>query len=107
MPPTSRLKMLHSAPMGSIMTTVVNLLVPLMPGTLGSKLHLMQEKTAMYATLAEVRMDGSEGRIQNLHQPNCLYKRFAPRRSWRRASKIFPHSSVATVITIASTLRKA
>jgi len=53
-----RLKMLFSAPMGTVMGTVMNLLVPLMPGALGSKLKLMNEKEEIRRVLASVLKNG-------------------------------------------------
>ena len=39
-----RLHRLNTAPLGTVLNTVLGLLVPLMPGALSSKLNLMREK---------------------------------------------------------------
>lgn len=57
-----RLKMLYSAPFGTVLSTVMGLLVPLMPGALGTKLRLMNEKEEMYEALKDV-LSGGEADI--------------------------------------------
>lgn len=53
-----RLHRLNTAPLGTVLNTVLGLLVPLMPGALSSKLNLMREKSEMNVALVEILSDG-------------------------------------------------
>ncbi|GMH76701.1 hypothetical protein TrVE_jg10358 [Triparma verrucosa] len=72
-----RLKMLYTAPLGTVLTTVLNLLLPIMPGALSTKLKLMNEKSEMQAVLPSV-LDNGEDDIPTFFNGPCDHDRFYP-----------------------------
>ena len=61
-----RLYRLNTAPLGTVLNTVLGLLLPLMPGALSSKLNLMREKGMMREVLVDILHGGEEVRISTL-----------------------------------------
>jgi hypothetical protein len=71
-----RLGVLYSAPVSSIVQFVMNLLLPLMPGRLASKVVLM-DLDGMKAKLKDILMNG-EADIPNFFGGPCNHDEFFP-----------------------------
>ena len=67
-----RLNKLYSAPMGGVLSTVMSLLLPMMPGALSSKIVLYQTKEEMHATLKDV-LYGGENDIPDFFGGQCKH----------------------------------
>ncbi|GMI10652.1 hypothetical protein TrLO_g8999 [Triparma laevis f. longispina] len=72
-----RLKMLYTAPLGSVISTVLNLLLPLMPGALSTKLKLMNEKTEMEVVLVDV-LENGHADVPNFFNGPSNHDKFYP-----------------------------